>query len=165
MAQKSKEELFNELKQRAKQGNKEAQYLVGEKYWFDGEKTNAKYFLRKAAKENHSDAQFLLGKILYEERSNNEDEAMHWICCAHINGNPKAANYMNKKLDEYEAEISESVAEINYNLFNRKVKIIKKYGIDYETVCEMENKHFWKTFGIILAIMVFISILVTSCML
>lgn len=129
MAQKSKEELFNELKQRAEQGNKEAQFIVGEKYWCDGKNSDAMYFLRKAAKQNHAEAQLLLAKVLYDQGC--DDEARHWVCCAHLNGNTEAANLMNKIIELYEG-ISESSGERHYYKFQEHIALVQKLGINYD---------------------------------
>lgn len=160
---KSKEEFLNEMIQKAEQGNKDAQFLVGEKYWCDGKISDAKYFLRKAARQNQPHAQLLLAKILYRE-FNYDDEALHWMCCSWVNGNPEATDFMNEILEENE-EISREKAELEYNEFQRRIALIKEFGIDYETVSAEARKRFMKNLGIIAAITIVIMIIIISIVL
>lgn len=159
---KSREELFNEMKQKAEQGNKDAQFLVGEKCWYDGQISDAMYFLRKSATQNQSDAQLLLAKILYKQ--GNDDEAMHWLCCAHLNGLAEAANLMNEHIEFYEGR-SEYGGKIQYDKYQNHIALVQRLGIDYSVISEEKEKQNKKVLYITLAVTAIIVLFIINAVL
>lgn len=90
---------YKYLKQSADGGNAEAQYRIG-LCLLDGLGTSADHmagekYLRAAACSNHPQAQLDLARTRMQESDDGFQEAMHWICCAHINGIKEATNTLN----------------------------------------------------------------------
>ena len=71
----------------AGQGVAEAQHQVGLDYetglGCQENRTQAKKYYKMAAVQNHGDAQLRLGFMMMED---DEDDWVHWFCCAHLNG-------------------------------------------------------------------------------
>lgn len=74
------------------------QYLLGSAYESGiGCKKNltlAKKYYRMAALRNHAGAQFRLGALIALDK-NDESDWLHWLCCAHLNGNDDATETLN----------------------------------------------------------------------
>lgn len=72
------------------------QYMLGMAYQFGRgcreNKALAEKYFRMAALQNDGNAQYNLGRLLFLKQ---DDEYMHWICCAHINGNKDATELLN----------------------------------------------------------------------
>ena len=90
---------YKYLKQSADGGNLEAQYRVG-LCLLDGLGTSADHmageeYLRAAACGNHPQAQLDLARTRLHEGDDGFQEAMHWTCCAYLNGIEEAANALN----------------------------------------------------------------------
>lgn len=112
---------FKYLKQAADSGIVEAQFRVG-LCLLDGLGTSAnrragEEYLRAAACNNHPQAQYNLASVLLED--DDFQEAMHWICCAHLNGVEEATNALNIVIQNPE---NESVARA-------KLAYIQAYGV------------------------------------
>ncbi len=93
------EQGYKYLKQSADGGNAEAQYRVG-LCLLDGLGTSEDHmageeYLRAAACSNHPKAQIDLARTRLHEGDDGFQEAMHWTCCAYLNGVEEAANALN----------------------------------------------------------------------
>lgn len=89
---------YKYLKQGADAGIAEAQYRVG-LCLLEGIGTSVNHvageeYLRAAACNNHPQAQLGLSKIFFND-GNRFEEAMHWTCCAHLNGIEDATEILN----------------------------------------------------------------------
>ncbi len=90
---------YKYLKQSADGGIVEAQYRVG-LCLLDGLGTSMDHmagekYLRAAACRNHPQAQLDLARTRIQEGNDGFQEAMHWICCAHLNGVEEATNMLD----------------------------------------------------------------------
>lgn len=56
-------------------------------------KVLAEKYYRMAALQNDANAQYRLGVLLFSKKD--DTEYMHWLCCAHINGNKGATEILN----------------------------------------------------------------------
>lgn len=90
---------YKYLKQGADAGIAEAQYRVGlcllEGVGTSANRMAGEEYLRAAACSNHSQAQFHLAGALWDEGDDGFQEAMHWLCCAHLNGVEEATELLN----------------------------------------------------------------------
>lgn len=90
---------YKYLKQSADGGIAEAQYRVG-LCLLDGVGTGVDHlageeYLWAAACSNHPQAQLDLARTRMQEGDDGFQEALHWICCAHLNGIEEATNTLN----------------------------------------------------------------------
>lgn len=90
---------YKYLKQGADAGIAEAQYRVG-LCLLDGFGTSTNHmageeYLRAAACNNHPQAQLDLARVRMQEGDDGFQEALHWTCCAHLNGVEEATNALN----------------------------------------------------------------------
>lgn len=104
-------------------GYADAQYWVGLCY-LDGLGTvkspsEGISFLRKAALNNHADAQLSLGQALVNNRGDLM-EATHWLCCAHLNGNATAT----EKLKDFVESLDGADTFVEH-----RIEYIKECGI------------------------------------
>ncbi len=107
---------YKYLKQGADGGIAMGQYLVG-LCLLDGTGTGVdrmagEEYLRAAACNNHPQAQINLARTLMEEDGGFQ-EAMHWICCAHLNGVEEATNALNIVMQDPE-NVPVARAELAY---------------------------------------------------
>lgn len=112
---------YKYLKQSADNGFDGAQYLVG-LCLRDGigsgvNRRAAEEYLRAAACSNHPQAQFDLAGILWDKEDNDSfQEAMHWLCCAHLNGIEKATELLNVAIQNgNESAVKANIAYIQSN--------------------------------------------------
>jgi len=108
----------------AKNGNADAQFYVGLCY-VNGEGINKNFrdgesFLRKAALQNHSGAQLNLARVILQEDNTRLEDAIHWICCAHLNGVEEATNSLREIM---------SVPE-HAQLVKNRLNYIEEFGIE-----------------------------------
>lgn len=111
---------YKYLKQGADGGVAMGQYLVG-LCLRDGtgtgvNRTAAEEYLRAAACSNHPQAQFELAGILWDKDDDGFQEAMHWLCCAHLNGVEKATELLNVAVQNgNETAVRANIAYIQAN--------------------------------------------------
>ncbi len=90
---------FQYILKSASAGYADAQYWAGLCY-LDGlgiEKDHSAgiSFLREAALNNQANAQLTLAQTITQDRGD-ALEAIHWMCCAHLNGNKEATDRLNE---------------------------------------------------------------------
>lgn len=114
---------FQYLLKSASTGYADAQYWVGLCY-LDGLGTEKNHsagisFLRKAALNNQANAQLALAQTIMQDKRD-ALEAIHWMCCAHLNGNKEAT----AKLQEFIGSMDGADIFVQHRL-----EYIQKYGI------------------------------------
>lgn len=128
---------LTKLKQQAESGDINAQYSVGKQYLRSGDYSNCVYWLRKAARKNHPKAQFLLSRELEEQGYN--EESMHWLCCAHLNGLVEATDLMNENI-EFEEKSSVYAGQDLCRRYKEHIAFVERLGIDYDRILEEKNR-------------------------
>ena len=86
----------------AKQGNKDAQYYLGKRYYCSDDYQEAKHWFEKAASQGHKDALYCLGEIYYIGQGveiDKESSANYFIEAAK-SGCSEAKDYLHKLAEE-----------------------------------------------------------------
>lgn len=113
---------FQYLKRSADVGNPEAQFRVGlcylDGYGITADQDASIRYLRAAALQNHGQAQINLSRILVRI-DGGFSEAVHWVCCAYLNGIEDAINGVRTLMEDPNNALA----------VQRRIKYIKANGV------------------------------------